>query len=247
MGRRIIYRIEDRPENVVEEYRWDEVKRLQHWYDSEFTWTAGRLGFKRYVVFPNTNEFGGLDVSLWKIIAKRHQSLVEEGLSELEVVNQLEREKLVVVKWGGYFDDSLASGFTRVADNEWNAFLVCDFLLKASTLCPNATINLSDEGKFIKTGSVRLRNGKALLFRSELAQGIDPSARCFSIVDPQKYDGHPEFRNFVPEFNRLEKKKKREVLRNWNWLGYGDGYDVGGDDKRGFDLNAKVREFVVFE
>jgi hypothetical protein len=53
MSRRIVYKIKERPEYLVTEGEWDEIKRLQHWYNSEFTWSTGNLAFKRYILFPN--------------------------------------------------------------------------------------------------------------------------------------------------------------------------------------------------
>jgi hypothetical protein len=246
MGRRIIYRIEEREENTFSESEWNDVLRLQHWYNSEFTWTAGKIAFKRYVLFPNAEDFSDLDVSVWELIARRHQSLQQEGRSDEEIVRQLERDRLVTVKWGGYFDQSLASGFTRVADNEWNAYLVCEFLLKASTILKESTIVVSDEGKFIKTGRLSMRDGVVLLEEDNIesvVRGFVDAGHIFSLVNPGKYDKHPAFKNIIPEFNSLKKGERRAVVRNWNWLGYEDGYDVAGDDIDGFDLNSKVRAF----
>jgi hypothetical protein len=139
-----------------------------------------------------------------------------------------------------------------VADNEWNAFLVCDFLLKASTLCPRLSIRATDEGKFIKTGSIWFRNGGVLISGDDNANGSSAQQLCdarrvFSVVDPAKYDEHPAFKNLIPEFNKLKAKEKMEVVRNWNWLGYDDGYDADGDDVKGFNLNVKVRQFRLTE
>ncbi len=269
MGRRLIYKIEEKEENSTSaslrrehsgersvepfsEEQWEEVQRLQHWYNSEFTWSVGKLAFKRYVLFPNTEEFSNLDLSVWEIIGQRHDHLRKTGLSEHEVVLQLEKDRLVFVKWGGYFDGCLASGFTRVADNEWNAFLVCDFLLKASTLCPNATIKIIDEGRFVKTGSVSFRNGYALLgrkyfVRESVNSNDDDRWHIFSIVNPEKYDRHPGLKNMIPDFNRMESKERLALIRNWNWLGYGDGYDADGDDESGFDLDSKLKGVRIAE
>jgi hypothetical protein len=252
MSRKIIYRIEDHPGNTIADDRWDEVMRLQHWYNSEFAWTAGKLSFRRYVIFPNTEEFKDLSTSIRELIAQRHQRLLAEGLTEYQIVSQMEKDRLLVVKWGGYYDGCLASGFTRVADNEWNAFLVCDFLLKASTLCPRLSIRATDEGKFIKTGSIWFRNGGVLISGDDNANGSSAQQLCdarrvFSVVDPAKYDEHPAFKNLIPEFNKLKAKEKMEVVRNWNWLGYDDGYDADGDDVKGFNLNVKVRQFRLTE
>ncbi len=246
MGRRIIYRIEEKEGNAFSESEWNAVLRLQHWYNSEFMWTAGKIAFKRYVLFPNTEDFSGLDISVWELVARRYQSLQQEGRSDEEIVRQLERDRLVTVKWGGYFDHSLASGFTRVADNEWNAYLVCDFLLKASTILKQATMVVIDEGKFIKTGTVYMRDGMVLLEEKNIdnvVQGFVQAGHVFSLVNPEKYDKHPVFKNIIPEFNSLKKGERRALVRNWNWLGYEDGYDEAGDDVDGFDLNRKVKEF----
>lgn len=245
MGRRIIYRIEDREGNRYSDDEWDEVERLQHWYNSEFWWSTGRLAFKRYVMFPNAEDFEGLTTPLWDLIAQRHQALRGQGMSEREIVSQMEKDRLLVVKWGGYYDNCLASGFTRVADNEWNAYLVCDFLLKASTLCPHAAINVLDEGRFIKTGRIVFRDAVGLIPKeiSGDAGVLDliRAGRVFSLVDSEKYNRHPGFRNIIPEFNKLKASERKKLVRNWNWLGYEGNFDMNGDDKKGFDLNAKVR------
>lgn len=248
MGRRIIYRIEDVSSNRFTEEEWDEVERLQHWYNSEFSWSTGRIALKRYVVFPNTEDSGNLEIPIWDLIAKRHRLLLADGLTERETVSLMERDGLIIVKWGGYYNNCLASGFTRVADNEWNAYLVCDFLLKASTLIPNATISLADEGKFIKTGLLELRNATAALpegvyCSNDQAETLCRARRVFSVVDPEKYKRHPSFGNIIPEFSKLKASERKELVRNWNWLGYEGNFEVDGDDKRGLDLNAKVRWF----
>jgi hypothetical protein len=248
VGRRIIYKIRD-DKNSFTDQEWEEVQGLQHWYNSEFSWSTGKIAFKRYIIFPNTEEFYNLDQTIWQIIDRRRTTLREQGLSQQEIIVQLEKDRLVFVKWGGNYDNCLASGFTRVADNEWNAFLVCDFLLKASTLCPGATIQVFDEGQFIKTGAVWLRNGAVLLpkhnLRTPFVEEILQDRRIFSIVNPTKYSKHPAFKNIIPDFNRKQPKERRSLVQNWNWLGYGDGYDSQGDDLEGYDLNAKARDFLL--
>ncbi len=250
MGRRIIYRIEDRAGNRFTDEEWASVERLQHWYNSEFQWSTGRIRFKRFVLFPNAEDFAGLSSSIWEIIANRHKALQEKGMAEKDIIAQMEKEKLVVVKWGGYYDECLASGFTRVADNEWNAFLVCDFLLKVSALLSRCLISVHDEGRFIKTGSIGIRNASVIVHRAEGHSDADleeacGSRRVFSVVDADKYARHPSFRNMIPEYGRLKEMEKREILKNWNWLGYDGKYDANGDDSRGYDLNTKVRSFTT--
>jgi hypothetical protein len=250
MGRRILYRIGEGGNNRFSDDEWGEVERLQHWYNSEFSWSTGRLAFKRFILFPNMEDFDNVETPIWEVISVRHQNLKADGLTEHEIVAQMEKDNLVVVKWGGYFDNCLASGFTRVADNEWNAFLVCDFLLKASTLLPSATIRVTDEGKFIKSGSVDLRDAGAVLrpgHRADVeeAKELVRSRHVFSVVDAEKYNRHPTFRNIIPEFNKLKAGERNKLVRNWNWLGYEGNFDADGDDHTGFDLNGKVRAFDV--
>ena len=69
----------------------------------------------------------------------------------------------------------------------------------------------------------------------------------FSIVNPEKYNNHPAFKNVIPEFNKLQTADRLNVIRNWNWLGYGDGYDSSGDDVTGFNLNLKVKRFHLLD
>ena len=251
MSRRLIYKIEDRPEYFVTDEEWDEVKRLQHWYNSEFLWTTGKLAFKRFLVFPNLEEFTGLDTPIWQLIDERTKKLRAQGLSEYELIAQLERDHLISVKWGGYFDECLASGFTRVADNEWNALLVCDFLLKVSTLLPHLTIEIRDEGRFVRTKRIWLRNGVALLPRrkngfSETVANLVKRKQFFANVDPSRYDNHPSFKNSIPNFNYLKDEEKKALVKNWNWLGYGNGYG-DGESEEGVNLNLKLRGFDYLE
>jgi len=248
VGRRIIYRIYDKEGNRFTEGEWEEINRLQHWYNSEFVWSTGRLAVKRYILFPNAEDFRDMDTPIWEVIGQRHASLRIEGLSEPDIISQMEKDNLVVVKWGGYYDNCLASGYTRVADNEWNAYLVCDFLLKASTLCPNARIHVEDEGRFVKTGEADFKDGCVEVERLQATAELNVEELCltkrvFSHVDPEKYNRHPAFRNMIPEFGKLKMSERKKLVKNWNWLGYEGNFDVNGDDLGGFDLNTKVRSF----
>ena len=251
MSRRIIYKIKERPEYLVTEGEWDEIKRLQHWYNSEFTWSTGNLAFKRYILFPNVDEFSGLDTQIWEIIRERKAKLQAQGNSEYEIVGQLERDRLVVVKWGGYFDDCLASGFTRVADNEWNSFLVCDFLLKVSTLLPHVMIEIFDEGGFVRTKRLWLRDAVAMVPRNKRTAGIWESVikekRFFAAVDPKKYDKHPVFKDSIPGFNELELEERRALVRNWNWLGFENSEGTDDSVPGIVNLNVKLRGIDFFD
>jgi hypothetical protein len=246
LSRRLIYKIDKKDSSRVGEEAWKSVLRLQHWYNSEFEWTGNKLAFKRYAMFPNVQDFADLDHSIWEIIALRHQRLAQEGKNEEEIVAQLEKDGLVFVKWGGYFDECYASGFTRVADNEWSAYLVCDFLLKVSRLCPEATVIVCDEGKFIKTGRVGMKAGHVLLKAGpDGHEALAASRHVFSVVNPEKYGRRPHAKHIIPEFSKLTPQERLDHLKQWNWLGYDDSFDHNGDDVTGFDLNLKVKSFLL--
>ena len=246
MARKLYYKILEDGHSRVTDEEWDAISRLQHWYNSEFIWTAGRLGFKMYAIFPNLDCYFGDEEEFWQHVVRRRNDMRNSGFTENETVRQMESEGIIVARKGGYLDHCLASGFTRVAANEWNAYLVCEFLLKASTIARNAIISVTDEGKFIKTGRVVLRNASVVLPREVIASNKETgellrTGRIFAVVDAEKYNRHPSFRNIIPGFNKLKASERKKLVRNWNWLGYEGNFDADGDDLKGFDLNAKVR------
>jgi hypothetical protein len=252
MGRKLYYRVEDAPSNTISDEEWDRTLRLQKWYNSEFIWSCGRLAFKMFSVFPNWEYLSIDSEAYWDTVRKRTKELRRTLSSENEVTRTLESEKLIVVKKGGYFDGSIASGFTKVAGNEFNAFLVCEFILKASMIAPKAEFILRDEGKFVKCREVRLREGKVKIRTKdpralERARELLETRRVFSIVNPSKYDQFPKFKTVVAGFNDLEEDDRRTIVRDWNWLGFTGSYDRDGDDLEGYDLNQKVRAFEVEE
>lgn len=240
MARTIYYKILDNQRNAVSDEEWEEVSRLQHWYNSEFIWTAGRLAMKMYAVFPNWEKYNGDTKKLAQNIAREKRMLRKKGLTENAIVEYLAREGYVFAKKGGYTDNCLASGFTKVAGNEFNAYLVCEFLLKASLIARRAEFSVYDEGNFIKPHRIFIENG-VVRFPQESWKSMDErSTRVFSIVNPQKYDHYPKFRTSVAGFNELEEEERQEIVRDWNWLGFGENYDINGDDIQGYDLNRKV-------
>ena len=252
MGRRIIYCIPASDASQVSEAGWQEVQRLQHWYNSEFSWSSGRLVFRRYVVFVNAEEFSDLDWSPGEILKKRKAFLKNQGLDELAMVSQLEKDGLVTVKWGGYQDACYASGFTRVADNEWNAYLVCDFLLRVSLTLPGVMVVARDEGRFITTGSVRFRNGAVEV---PVAKGRDAgleverarTRRVFALVDRDRYKEHQPFRNTIPQFLERDPDERQKLVRDWNWLGFGNAEVSSDEPQSGLDLNGKIKRFDIVE
>src|SRR5258706_727734 len=106
VARKIYYKIYDDGKNILSEAEWEDIRRLQHWYNSEFYWTAGYLAFKMYAVFPNTDaSIIATEDAFIQNIATRRTVLREEGLSENEIIQRLETEGLIISENGGYFDN----------------------------------------------------------------------------------------------------------------------------------------------
>lgn len=248
MARKLYYKVVDDNKNKITDQQWDSILRLQHWYNSEFIWTAGRLGFRMYAVFPNTGFTLEKTSDIELRIKNRKQELQKGGLTENETIQQLESEGLIIVQKGGYFDNCIASGFTRVAANEFNAYLVCEFLLKASILAPEAAISVYDEGEFVKPKQISFNQGSVIISsmnesKQKVFQEMINNRHVFAIVDPAKYDHHPRFSNIISDFNELKLDEKMSILKDWNWLGFENNFDLNGDDVQGFDLNKKVLKF----
>ncbi len=257
MARRIKYWIEDDGKNFITDEEWEEIMKLQRWYNSEFVWTAGKINFKRFAVFPN---WENIELMMWagenepvkNIISKKFDALISSGMNESEALEKLEKEGLVILKRGGYIDNSIASGITRIGGNEFNAYLLCEFLLKASLIATSAEITIYDEGEFIKSGLVKIKAGiiyvqKTKRVSDEKWGEMRRHKKVFSIVNPAKYTNYPRLKNVIPNYNSLNRKDKLAILHDWNWLGYGDPYDFEGDDLIGYDLNKKAKGIVFLK
>lgn len=250
MARKLYYKIPDNGVNKMTDEEWSSIARLQHWYNSEFMWTSGKLALKRYAVFSSIHE-SHLPIDEFRSeLARCKQECFEKGFTEQQTLEVLEKEKLIVVKQGGYFDGCLASGFTRVVGNEFNAYLVCEFLLKASLIARHVNIAIFDEGEFIKSREVSISNGSVYINENSyipimVLRNLVDHRHVFAIVDSAKYDHAHQFRSIIPGFNDLSKDERTEILHEWNWLGFENNYDMNGDDVHGYNLNEKVMNFEV--
>ncbi|MBI5511412.1 MAG: hypothetical protein HY903_21855 [Deltaproteobacteria bacterium] len=64
----------------------------------------------------------------------------------------------------------IASGFTKVADDEWNAVLITRYVTWLSRRLPTATVTLHDEGDYLTPGYQIRCGGAAELDRDSLAE-----------------------------------------------------------------------------
>jgi hypothetical protein len=252
MARRLycyVYRTE---ENSITDDEWERIKKLQHWYSSEFIWTAGKPSLKMFVVFPNYEHPLADENKLIEYIQKRWGELKSESLSENAIVRRLHKEKVILLREGGYYDDCLLSGSVRVADNEWNAYLFTELVLKSSRIAANATFEIHDEGEFIRWRPVFFRAGKAFVGarsqqQAHRIQRILDEGRLFAGVDPVRYDHHPRYRSQISGYQKLEEVEKLSILRNWNWDGYRSTDQDTTESINILDLSVKIEDLSLLK
>ena len=76
-------------------------------------------------------------------------------------------------------------------------------------------------------------------------EGMIKNRHVFAVVDSGKYDNFPRFQSTIVDFNDMPFEEKLSILKDWNWLGFENNYDINGDDIQGFDLNKKVGRFTI--
>lgn len=187
MGRAIHYWVNRGIESPLTDEEWGRIEQLQGWYNRTFTWTAEDLALERVSFFPRwKNQYpdsqlpaDNLDEA-WTFVLKE----LDQGVS----LKELEQRKLVVLQEGGYRGSGcLASGYTTVYGNEWNAFLVLKFLIETSLLATGLTLEVKDEGPFIRADRILLQNGKVTPRWEGSMAGSLKGGRVFSVVDPERY------------------------------------------------------------
>lgn len=92
----------------------------------------------------------------------------------------------------------IAEGFTKVADDEWNAVLITRYVTWLSRRLPTATVTLRDEGDYLSPGRQILRRGKPELDYDEL---LDRAQR---FVDAGQHEALRVLREKVEAFKRGE-------------------------------------------
>jgi len=250
MPRALRYYIEDSESNRIEDAEWKEIARLQHWYNSEFIWSCDKIGLKRFIIFPNYDKIPDMPYHTAKYhFRKRLLQKKIELQDEVGAVRAMEAEGLFHVRWGGVRDGSIASGITHVADNEFNAYLLCEFLLKCSVIATNASFMVEDEGRFILTKRAGFRNGEILLFREDIYDEKEEIPldlpQVFSVVNPDKYNEHPRFSQSVEDFDDLDDEQILETVHNYGTLGFAQNYETAWGDGEGLNLQQRARKLSV--
>jgi hypothetical protein len=89
-----------------------------------------------------------------------------------------------VERYARYQEDhgtTRAIGMTKVAGDEWSAYLVVRFVLWASAVLPEHAIKMSDEGRYITAGMILVKRGRPELDHEGL---LEAQARCERIDYP---------------------------------------------------------------
>lgn len=225
MGRTLHYAVIGK----ISDDQWDRIDALQDSYNDKNSWTCEHLSLTRipywYPRWPRwfADSKLGKTVSVadaWQMIQKELADLAGVKL-EQKVMELVDRKLLAL---GDPFGKDIgARGFTKVADNEWNARLVVEFLIEASKMVPQVKINIYDEGDYILCKYIFVENGVITLDRQRIEEylaGIrarfrDPKwgdyfKKCvrkmeenlilaelvtfLNAVDPDDYQDHPEFK-----------------------------------------------------
>jgi len=203
-----------------------------------------------FAVFPNIDHPLADENELMEFISKRWNELRITGMSDNAILRKMRDEKLILLKEGGYRDGCLISGSVRVANNEWNAYLFTELILKASHIAQHATFEVHDEGEFIRWRPVYINNGIVHVYAKSQHQfrrleEIVGANELFALINPHEFDDHPDYRTQVYGFRQMERSEKKDVLKNWNWLGYDSLLHSSDSKDFVYDLNAKVKEIQI--
>ena len=253
MPRALRYYVDDNGRNRITNEEWTQIAATQHWYNSEFFWSCDKIGLKRYILFPNYDHMPEMPYRTARFhFRKRLLAKKIEVGNWVEAVEALVDEGLFSVRWGGTRESSIASGITHVADNEYNAYLLAEFLLKCSTIVPDATFTLEDEGRFVLPGRAMFRQGKVLVHREDLAatpqnETSGETPQIFSLVNHARYDDHPTFTQSIEDFDELDEAELAEAIGLTNGLGFGENYDDEEGDREGLDLQKRAIGVEIFD
>jgi len=151
----------------------------------EEIWTCESfwIGIGRF--YPNWKRFEGKErESIYREIDEKITYLKQE-ITEVEAIIKLKEQGLIVFLDENYRNE--LSGFTKVQGNEFNALLVFKALVEISKKIPQATIELSDEGRFLIC-DLKIKNGLALPNIQQKIKNIDNFSK--RILLSKNYEGN---------------------------------------------------------
>jgi hypothetical protein len=96
------------------------------------------------------------------------------------------------------------------------------------------------------------RNGEILVQQEDLqAAGHDTSLldtpQVFAVVNHEKYDEHPIFRQRLEEFDELDQTELVQAIGLSDGLGFGENYDTRWGDHDGLNLQMRAHKVVMID
>ncbi|MBU2464686.1 MAG: hypothetical protein KKG02_10780 [Candidatus Edwardsbacteria bacterium] len=228
MGRTLHYDVVGK----ITDDEWDKIDDLQDEYNIKNRWTCEHLSLTRipywYPRWPNWFKDSKLDKGVtadkaWNIVYSHLEGL--NGVNLEKKVMELVNGRLLAL--GNARKEGIAaSGFTKVADNEWNAKLVTDFFIEVSKISRGSAVKLHDEGDYILCQYIIIERGIVKPDHDRIREYIvnlerkanDPKweryfRQClktikhnlssaekglyFANLDPDEYEDHPKFRTLA--------------------------------------------------
>ncbi len=165
MGRTLFYKLHRNPAIKVTDGDWERIDKLTTCFRTKFRWSCETVGFYTLDFHPRWREWFPdsrlpSDQKGWEFVNAAYEELKQKGLSRLKIIRRLHRQKLIDYDGANGLDLQSALGSTKVAGNEYNAFLVAVWLAEVSKLLPHHKFELRDEGRFLKV-ALMLQNGLA--------------------------------------------------------------------------------------
>ena len=108
----------------------------------------------------------------------------------------------------------IATGFTKVRDDEWNAALIVAFMRWVSTRLPEAAVSLHDEGDYLLAGYVLMRNGRLAVDENRVARQREYLKSQKLNKHLARYDWWVERARqgeFFNEYSALEYASRKEI------------------------------------
>jgi hypothetical protein len=161
-------------------------------YNEKFEWTCENVWLSTLDYYPNWKFFEHCNSEkAWSLINSEYDRLLKEGKNDIESIRELHRLHLI-----SYHEKDLLRGFTKTGGNELNAHTVILFILDASTICPEATFSLGDEGNALYN---------AILIKNRMAKPDINSIKSTLDYWKKQWDTLKNYGNCAAQKDYLEK------------------------------------------
>jgi len=135
-------------------------------------WTCENFWLSPLDYYPNWNMFKGRSAEeVHKIIDDFIATKKDNGIDKIDAVAELEKNGLIIFFHDKGLKTNEIRGFTKVQGNEFNSMLILKTLVQLSKQIPKATIEISDEGKYLLC-PLKIKNGKALPLIKDVVQDM---------------------------------------------------------------------------